>query len=609
MATAAPLSNAESTVQPNPRVVPVLQAGGGNASSAASRGIETFNPVILSHLGKIYASLAHGQSLDKTQTAQFLKGIQQDPGLPATALDKDLVGLNDFLTYMSSAASNALAPPLHHDHSYPLSNYFISTSHNTYLSGNQLYGHASTDAYKNVLLRGCRSLEIDVWDSDSKSQNGSDAGEDETRKKGNRLSGLHSKMSERLDKLKARGRSPEEEEPPAAVTSKESVPTTSTLARVEPWKRAGSERPEPRVLHGHTLTKEITFRAVCHAIRESAFVATDLPIIVSLEVHANLAQQEMMVEIMKEAWQDHLVDITQQSEIRELNVEHLPSPDQLRRKILIKVKWTPNTKTGESNDPAAHVISNSSDDEEELPIELAQEQKEKKKKATKILQELSRLGVYTRAYSFKHFSQPEAKIPTHVFSLSEKKVIDMHEEFHDSLFDHNRNYMMRIFPSGLRINSSNVEPTFLWRQGAQMVALNWQSWDKGMMLNEGMFAGEEGWVLKPDGYRGTLDDKAGSQKQIQRQTLDLTIDLFAGQNLPLPLEERRFGTIHPYVKCQLHVDSRPEKELTTDDKKERSDEKYKRRSKTAKGVDPDFAAETMRFSNVSGVSEELSFVR
>jgi hypothetical protein len=116
-------------------------------------------------------------------------------------------------------------------------------------------------------------------------------------------------------------------------------------------------------------------------------------------------------------------------------------------------------------------------------------------------------------------------------------------------------------------------------------------------------------VLKPEGYLGTLGDTVGSQKPIKRQTLDLTIELFAGQNLPLPAEGRQPSTFHPYVKCQLHVDSRPEKNSKIEDKKDKSDGRYKWRSKTAKGVDPDFAGETIQFSNVSGVIEKLSFVR
>jgi hypothetical protein len=346
------------------------------------------------------------------------------------------------------------------------------------------------------------------------------------------------------------------------------------------------------------LTKEITFRAACHAIRESAFVATDLPIIVSLEVHASLEQQQIMVDIMEEVWKGMLVDIEQERVIKQL-----PSPDQLRRKILIKVKWVEDSTTSNSNNPVEHAQASSSEEE---PTEG---QKETKNKATKILQALSRLGMYTHAYSFKHFAQPEAQIPTHVFSLSEQRVIDMPEEHHEALFAHNRNYLMRIFPSGLRVDSSNVEPTFLWRQGAQMVALNWQSWDKGMMLNEGMFAGEEGWVLKPKGYLGTLRDGASAAPPVKRQTLDLSIELFAAQGIPLPAEGRQPSTFHPYAKCQLHVDSRPKKSSKPEDKDDRSDGRYKWRSKTAKGVDPDFVGETIVFSNVPGVVERLSFVR
>ena len=588
--TAVPAANAP----PNPRVVPALQAGGGNPSSvAASHSIKTFSPVILSYLTKIYTSVASGQTLDKVQTAKFLTDIQHASEERMEGLDKDVNGLNDFLAYMSGPSSSALAGPIRHDLSRPISNYFISTSHNTYLTGNQLYSEASTDAYKNVLLRGCRCLEIDVWDGESKPDDDAEVDEGNSSKQVH--SGLHSRLTERLNKLKARAQS-------------ESGPNRGhhhSLSNSSNKSAPGGERgAEPRVLHGHTLTKEITFRAVCHAIRESAFVTTELPVIVSLEVHANLEQQEIMVEIMKDAWKGVLVDIKQQqTDQREQNTMHLPSPDQLRRKILIKVKWTPDSKTGESNNPVEHARAHSSDEES------TEGQQERKKKAAKILQALSQLGVYTRAYSFKHFSQPEAKIPTHVFSLSEQKVIDMPEEHHEALFDHNRNYLMRIFPSGLRVNSSNVEPTFLWRQGAQMVALNWQSWDKGMMLNEGMFAGEEGWVLKPEGYLGTLGNKVDEQTPIKRQTLELTVELFAGQNLPLPVEDRHRSGFHPYVKCQLHVDSRSEKTSNTDEKKDKPNEHYKWRSKTAEGMDPDFSRETMRFSNVSGVVEKLSFLR
>lgn len=50
------------------------------------------------------------------------------------------------------------------DLSHPLKDYLISTSHNTYLTSNQLYGHASIEGYKATLLKGCRCIEIDCWD-------------------------------------------------------------------------------------------------------------------------------------------------------------------------------------------------------------------------------------------------------------------------------------------------------------------------------------------------------------------------------------------------------------------------------------------------------------
>jgi hypothetical protein len=52
------------------------------------------------------------------------------------------------------------------DESLPLYAYFIDSSHNTYLVGNQLTGRSDADMYRRVLAAGCRCVEIDLWDGD-----------------------------------------------------------------------------------------------------------------------------------------------------------------------------------------------------------------------------------------------------------------------------------------------------------------------------------------------------------------------------------------------------------------------------------------------------------
>jgi hypothetical protein len=643
---------------------PQLQAGGGTPSATARAGaVDVLSPPVLKHLRAVYNEIATRYKLE-TPEGQLQWLTQEQYGPPQDAMQLHDGSFPYFADYFLSGSASVLKPAKPLDGSFSLSNYFISSSHNTYLTGNQLSSESSTDAYKNVLLRGCRCVEIDVWDGEPPS---SSSDEEEAERIGQKKVPVEkSKLSlrKRLElRFRNKGHSSGDKVEETAQANDTAPPVSEQ--KIQPWRSNTSYRAEPQVFHGYTLTSEMPFREVCATIRDYAFKVSNLPVIVSLEVHTCPEQQEIMVELMNEYWGDMLVNLPLDPSQGPENLK-LPTLKELENKILVKVKRghakpvaAPAQPTTVQASPSAPVPAPASAPVAQpvpvsasvpapapasdsvlaptptsapAPVQAPVLQKTESTESTrssateassdelpegeakpppksKITESLSRLGVYLGGYHFKSLDAPEAKIPTHIFSLSEKSLMEVHETDPVGLFKHNKHFFMRVYPKSLRINSGNLNPAVFWRAGVQIVALNWQRWDGGMMQNEAMFADTGGYVLKPEGYR-TISEASTQKTALPHHNLDLSIEFLAGQDIPLPPEEDDAKDLKPYVKVELHVEKYEEREAQPVPGNGRSTKgEYKKKTRTYRTTNPDFEREIINFEGVYGVTEELTFVR
>jgi hypothetical protein len=310
-----------------------------------------------------------------------------------------------------------------------------------------------------------------------------------------------------------------------------------------------------------------------------------------------------MVKIMNECFQGMLCLETEHS-----GAEHgppLPSVNQLRNKILVKVKYSPPQPADATTGPSR--VQSQSD--AESVSELSGPPDDAKHSKSKIIDALSRMATYVRGYHFSNFRQPEAKVPSHVFSLSESALLGIYKADPEALFAHNREYLMRTYPKGTRIASSNLDPSQFWRLGVQMVALNWQSVDKGMMLQHGMFCDTGGWVQKPASlatsarYEGPVKEDGSSAKSW------LSLTILAGQSLPLPPALDSEEKLRPYIRCEVHIDT-PTDDTEEERKSKRKDNGLKKLTRHAKGSHPKFGTGArIFFEGLPALTPALSFLR
>nr|ABM55782.1 phospholipase C gamma [Chaetopterus pergamentaceus] len=97
----------------------------------------------------------------------------------------------------------------------------------------------------------------------------------------------------------------------------------------------------PHIYHGHTLTSKIRFMDVLYTIKANAFLVSEYPIILSIENHCSLLQQRNMASAFREVFGDMLL-----IEPIDVNETVLPSPNQLKRRIILKHKKLPDGVDG-----------------------------------------------------------------------------------------------------------------------------------------------------------------------------------------------------------------------------------------------------------------------
>ncbi|XP_074593027.1 no receptor potential A [Brevipalpus obovatus] len=384
---------------------------------------------------------------DESRAREIIKTYEPDTNLA----DDGKISQDGLIRYLMSDEN---APvfldrlDFYMDMDQPLAHYYINSSHNTYLTGRQFGGKSSVEMYRQVLLAGCRCVELDCWDG---------KGEDE----------------------------------------------------------------EPIITHGKAMCTDILFKDVIYAIRDTAFVTSEYPVILSFENHCSKKQQYKLAKYCDEILGDLLLKEPLANYALDPNVL-LPTPNDLKRKILIKNKrlqqemekvelelWRKgqlqaDDDDDEKEDPNALPTDVDLDKKEVPPEQIALQNYQYTGATVHVHPYLSSLVNYTQPIKFQGFEiAEENNIHFHMSSFAETTALGYLKTQAIEFVNYNKRQLSRIYPKGTRADSSNFLPQIFWNAGCQMVALNFQTADLPMQLNQGKFEynGGCGYLLKPDFMR------------------------------------------------------------------------------------------------------------
>ncbi|XP_051577057.1 inactive phospholipase C-like protein 2 [Myxocyprinus asiaticus] len=308
---------------------------------------------------------------------------------------------------------------------------------------------------------------------------------------------------------------------------------------------------EPVIYTGHTQTSQIVFRSVIDIINKYGFVASEFPLILCLENHCSLQQQKVVFQHLKKILGDKI-----HSDPPNIEDNYLPSPSELKGKILLKGKKLASNFTGSEGEVTDE--DEGAEMSQRMNNEGGEQQTVAQPKRFQLSKDLSDLVTLCKSVRFKDF-QTAFQNQKHweLCSFNEVFACRCATDFPGDFVNYNKKFLARVYPSPMRIDSSNMNPQDFWKCGCQLVAMNYQTPGLMMDLNIGWFRqnGNCGYVLRPAIMReqvsyfsaNTKDSVPGVSPQL------LHIKIISGQNFPKPKGSGAKGdVVDPYVYVEIH---------------------------------------------------------
>ncbi|XP_069474521.1 1-phosphatidylinositol 4,5-bisphosphate phosphodiesterase eta-1 isoform X2 [Ambystoma mexicanum] len=524
--------------------------------------------------------------------------------------EQNVLGIEGFTSFMRSPVGDIFNPlhcEIYQDMDQPLCNYYIASSHNTYLTGDQLLSQSKVDMYAWVLQDGCRCIEVDCWD-------GAD-GEPVVHHGYTLTSKIPFKdVVEAINKhafvkneypliLSIENHCSIQQQHKIAMYMKDIFSDKLDLSSVHVGDI--KQLPSPQSLKGKILVKgkklpyhlgddasegEVSDEDSADEIEDDckltycfsngttehqveSFIRKKLEsLIKESQIRDKEEPDSFTVRALLKATHEGLhVNLKENSDPKERgkksrslmgNFAKHKKTSKARSKSLTAVDDDDGQDSTEKETGQLHRWSQTTygilltcawiggeDDLENHHYRIG-----RRRKTMKLCRALSDLVVYTNSVSAQDIMDDGST--GNVLSFSESRAHQVVQHKSEQFMMYNQKQLTRIYPSAYRIDSSNFNPVPYWNAGVQLVALNYQTEGRMMQLNRAKFKmnGNCGYVLKPQQMcKGTFNPFSGDPLPASPKK-QLILKVISGQQLPKPPDSMlgdRGEIIDPFVEVEI----------------------------------------------------------